>query len=86
MKKIALTFVIIFGMTFSATSQMGGGFFNRGDLTEQDRDGYTNAPLLPEMHGETNDQPADSGSIGTGVALLAGLGVAYLVGKKRKDD
>lgn len=37
-------------------------------------------PVLPS-HGETGNQDAP---LGTGIAVLTTLGVAYLVGKRRK--
>lgn len=51
----------------------------------QNRD--SNIPMLPSQHGLGNHQDADdSVPMGTGIAVLMGLGAAYLVGKKRKED
>jgi len=41
--------------------------------------------MLPTQHGATGDQNAD-GPIGSGIAVLLGLGGAYLVGKKRREE
>ena len=56
---------------------MGEGVYNRGGL----RGGPLN---LPDF-GETNDQEANT-PLGSGIALLAGLGAAYLVAKRRKEE
>ena len=88
MKKLVLTFAIVLGMTLCATAQDGAGIFKRGHFTEQDR---TNGgdqdpkPLLPQGHGLETDQDA-TGPVGTGLALLAGFGAAYLIGKKRREE
>ena len=39
-------------------------------------------PNLPG-HGATGEQ---NGPLGSGVAVLLGLGAAYLIGKKRKEE
>ena len=39
-------------------------------------------PGLP-AHGENTNQPAP---VGSGIAVLLGLGAAYLVGKKRREE
>ena len=85
MKKIALTLTILLGLGLNAFAQSdnhnGGGMFQKGpqprEYTNRDYDG----PMLPSDHGETGDQ---SSPLGSGVALLLGLGGAYLVAKKRK--
>ena len=46
------------------------------------RDG--GSPMLPG-HGETGNQDAD-GPLGSGIAVLMGLGAAYALSKKRKDE
>ena len=55
---------------------LGKGFFNN-------RGGGTLDLNLPGTHGETGDQDTP---LGSGIALLAGLGAAYLVGKKRREE
>ena len=86
MKKTFLTIAIILGVTFCAMAQpQGGGLFQRGFVSDEAaanegaRGGLIN---LPGSHGSTND--AD-GPLGGGIALLTGLGAAYLVAKKRKN-
>ena len=94
MKKLALTIALILGLTM--TTFADGGLFKRGYNAENGASGYNyfgakveddNAgspamPLLPQ-HGEDTNQPAP---LGSGIALLAALGGAYLVGKRRREE
>jgi hypothetical protein len=92
MKKLILTSAIILGI--SLTTFADGGLFNRGnnarygqnsgfiyfnaqDAVRQD----VNTPLLP-LHGSGDNVDAP---LGSGIAVLMGLGAAYLVGKKRNE-
>ena len=84
MKKLALTIAIVLGLGMTTFAD-GGGLFQRG-ATENtsgmnNRDGN---PLLPG-HGLSANQDANA-PLGTGVAIMLGLGAAYLVGKRRKED
>ena len=87
MKKLALTIVIVLGLSMTTFAD-GGGLFQRG--TQPEQEGVYNGnrgggfPSLPG-HGETGNQNADA-PLGTGIALLAVLGGAYLVGKKRREE
>lgn len=87
MKKLTLTIAIILGMAAGAVAQpSGGGLFQRGDMAETNSSRNNgNALMLPTQHGATGDQNAD-GPIGSGIAVLLGLGGAYLVGKKRREE
>ena len=88
MKKVALTIAIVLGLSMTTFAD-GGGLFQRGTTPEQEagffgkgnRDGAM--PALPN-HNLQTDQDADA-PLGTGIAVLAVLGGAYLVGKKRKE-
>ena len=89
MKKLIMTIAIVLGMGMSTFAQevevyeekglfgMGKGIFRGGE--EED-------PLLnlPELDYETQ-QNAEA-PLGSGIAVLMGLGAAYLVGKRRKED
>ena len=69
---------------FSNYSQNNGenGLFGMGAL--YDRTTSNGSPLvLPGTHGSDQDQ---EGPLGSGIAVLVGLGAAYLVGKRRKED
>ena len=92
MKKTILTIVLLLGLTM--TTFADGGLFNRGNNAKYGQNSgyiYFNAqdavrenvatPLLPS-HG--SDDNADA-PLGSGIAVLVGLGAAYLVGKKRRE-
>ena len=87
MKKIALTIAIVlgFGLTTFAGPN-GGGLFQRG-ITDEEYYGAgyyfnreTGAPLLP-AHGQGDNADAP---LGSGIAVLMGLGASYLVAKRRE--
>ena len=85
MKKLALTIAIVLGLgltTFADPST--GGLFQKGSTPDYERGNRTatDMPMLPN-HGESTNQ--DATPLGSGIAVLLGLGAAYLVGKKRKD-
>ena len=94
MKKLTITIALILGLTM--TTFADGGLFKRGYNAENGASGYNyfgakveddNAgspamPLLPQ-HGVDTNQPAP---LGSGIALLAALGGAYMVAKKRREE
>ena len=101
MKKLALTIAIVLGMTLGVSAQMSqqtvGGLFERGYVSDEVYYGAGSSnyndlfgnlrgglldPGLP-FHGETENQDAP---LGSGIAVLLGLGGAYLVAKRRKED
>ena len=90
MKKLIATTAIVLGLTMTSFAQ--GGLFHRGasagdgeraeySLTKNGGDPGDAVPMLPNHNAEGTNQPAP---VGSGLVLLAGLGAAYLVGKKRK--
>ena len=95
MKKLTLTIAIILGMAM--TSFANDGLFNRANNAQNGASGYSffsgsrlgdegegvfSMPGLPG-HGEGTDQPAP---LGSGIAVLMGLGAAYMVAKKRREE
>lgn len=91
MKKTILTIAIIlgFGLAIFANPD-GGGLFGRGS-TEDGYFGYNreNNPVLPNNHNnnyDANGQNGDPTPVGSGIAVLMGLGGAYLVAKKRRKE
>ena len=93
MKKLTLTLTLILGLTM--TTFADGGLFNRGNNAKYGQaSGYTYfsakdtgsgdvaTPVLPP-HGSENNNPAP---LGSGIAVLVGLGAAYMVAKKRREE
>ena len=89
MKKTLLTIAILLGLSITSFADPnGGGLFQRGETPEYNGlygTRETGSPLLPElpMHGQEDNQGAP---LGTGIAVLAALGGAYLVAKKRREE
>ena len=89
MKKLALTIVVVLGLcltTFANTND--GGLFQRGASEPTsgiygDRGMRGGTPGLPGGHGLTDNQDAP---LGSGVAVLLGLGAAYMVAKKHREE
>ena len=95
MKKLALTIAIVLGLSMTTFAGYNGGLFQRGETPENtgafggqawygweswnNRDGM---PALP-IHAQDVNQNAP---LGSGIALLLGLGGAYLVAKKRREE
>ena len=88
MKKAIITIAIVLGLGLTSFGDPnGGGLFQRG--TTSDNGVYGNrensdTPMLPN-HGLSDNQNANA-PLGTGIAVLAVLGGAYLIGKRRKQD
>ena len=88
MKKLIATIAILLGLSMTTFAQ--GGLFHRGNNVKYgESSGYiyfsakdavredVATPLLPH-HGSDDNQPAP---LGSGIAILVGLGSAYLVRK-----
>ena len=83
MKKLALSFAIILGMTIGVSAQNTGGLFHRGATPDYDNAGSEiNQPALPG-HGQSTNQDA-AAPLGSGAMLLIGFGAAYALSKKKK--
>ena len=87
MKKLTLTIAIVLGLdlTTFADNNNQGGLFQRGASTEEME--YANREAMPALptHGLQNNYDAN-GPIGSGIAVFLGLGAAYLMGKRRKEE
>ena len=88
MKKLVLTIAIVLGLGMTTFANPdGGGLFQRGEATPESNAAFSNGndnPLLPN-HGKTSNQDANA-PLGSGIAVLVGLGAAYLVGKRPKEE
>ena len=88
MKKLAMTLAIVLGLSVASFAN-GGGLFGHGEAApEQNNTSVMSGnrlgggfPALPN-HNEGTNQPAP---LGSGIAVLIGLGAAYAVAKKRED-
>ena len=87
MKKLALTLAIVLGLGMASFAQEDyageRGLFGLTSLFNHDERYGDESLLLPDEHGLEDDTDAP---LGTGIAVLLGLGGAYLVAKKRKED
>ena len=86
MKKLALTIAIVLGMGMSTFAQDAAieerGLFGRGEGIYRSEEKTLVTPGLPN-HGESENQDAP---LGSGIAVLMGLGAAYMAAKKRNED
>ena len=87
MKKLTLTIAIVLGlsMTTFAEGNQGGGLFRRGAVPEKGGNQESSGMILPG-HGSNVNGDADQAPVGSGIAVLALLGGAYLLGKKRREE
>ena len=89
MKKLALTIAVVLGLGLATFANNDGGLFQRGASEPSGIYGNRETGMFPSaapglpVHGETDNQDAP---LGSGVAVLLGLGAAYMVAKKRKED
>ena len=92
MKKLALTIAIVLGLSMTTFANPDeGGLFQRGTTPANEslygtpeREGLMPpGPGLPG-HGSEGNEPA--APLGSGIAVLLGLGAAYMVGKKRREE
>ena len=90
MKKQLLTIAIILGLGMTAFADPnGGGLFNRGAVIEDGEyygAGYNRDGMLPGLPNHNQQGNQDAVPLGSGIAVLAALGGAYLVAKKRKEE
>ena len=94
MKKLTLIIALILGMTM--TTFADGGLFQRGNNAKNGSSGYslfgTKAPgdyddeIYPMMPLHDLDENQDALPLGSGIAVLMGLGAAYMVAKKRREE
>ena len=92
MKKLVLTIAIVLGLScvsFGQSYQQKGGLFVRGEELKTQNGMHRTLqdyPNIPQDYGQSGDFDAQDAPIGSGIALLLGLGGAYLVAKKRKEE
>ena len=90
MKKLAMTIAIALLMGTTVFAQESDGMLRRSRDYEAARRGDNptrgSGLVLPIEHGSDTDYDSTSSPLGSGVAVLLGMGVAYLVGKRRKEE
>ena len=97
MKKLIITTSLIIGIGLTAVAENNtSGLFGRASNGNGRHSGYVlfgakdgesattlaNTPMLP-AHGQENNQPAP---LGSGIAILLGLGGTYLISKRYKKQ
>ena len=98
MKKLAITLALVLGLGLGGFAQGNryysseevyyegeGGLFGKGSklFGGAKGDGLLG---LPGEHGWDDDVDGEQTPLGSGLAVLLGLGGAYIVAKKRKDE
>ena len=89
MKKLLIATAIVLGLAMTTFAQDGSMFKreNSGDngTSLYESKGLTKGGFGPNLpgHGETGDGDAP---LGSGIVLLASLGAAYMVAKKRREE
>ena len=89
MKKLIMTTAIVLGLAMTGFAQEG--LFHRSNSGDnstsiyESKGGFNKGDFGPNLpgHGETGDANAP---LGSGIVLLAGLGAAYMVAKKRREE
>lgn len=86
MKKTIITLTILFGMSIGLSAQ-GGGMFGYGETRSSGYRDEDNQSFLhlPTSHGGTGDDAGTGAPLGSGIAVLVGLGAAYALTKKRNN-
>ena len=89
MKKTTITLALVLGLAMTTFAQ-GGSMFKRENSGDNgtslyESKGFNKGGFGPNLpgHGETNDADAP---LGSGIVLLASLGAAYMVAKKRREE
>ena len=92
MKKTLVTIAIVLGLGMTAFADPnGGGLFKRGSVIDDEEfygAGYNRDGMLPGLpnHNQQGNQDGNDVPMGSGIAVLAALGGAYLVAKKRREE
>lgn len=82
MKRLALTFAIILGL---ASASFGQSIWGKSSYDEIWRDDPVAPGIVFPNHDSGDDFDADPAPLGSGIAVLVGLGAAYAIAKKRKE-
>ena len=83
MKKQVLTTAIVLTLGLGAFAQQGDGLLMRSESRANRGDRLT-TPSIPQGFGITSDENADPAPLGSGIAVLVGLGAAYAMMKRKE--
>jgi hypothetical protein len=83
MKKSFILLVTMLVMALPMHSQV---FLTQEDLDSERDAEWADIGLIIPIHEQDFDQAEDFVPVGSGIAMLAALGGAYLLGKRRKND
>ena len=85
MKKLALMTAIVLGLSM-ASFAVNSGLFGRGAVVEDSKTDSPSTGLFPTLpaHNILGHQPATP--LGSGIAVLIGLGAAYAVHKRKQNE
>ena len=90
MKKLIMTIAIVLGLGMSTFAQEAEvveerGLFGKGGMAKNGL--FDDFLSLMNEETYTTDQNQDAnGPLGSGIAVLMGLGAAYMVAKKRREE
>ncbi len=63
------------------------GFFSQDKMSKRaTSDDWGTMPLLPKTHGYHYDYPAQETPVGSGLLLLAGMGLGYAIRKRKMKN
>jgi hypothetical protein len=80
------SFILLVTMLFMALPMHSQVFLTQEDL-DSERDGQlADIGLIIPIHEQDFDQAEPWAPVGSGIAMLAALGGAYLLGKRRKEE
>jgi hypothetical protein len=83
MKRLVLTIAVVLGLSMTTFAQ-GGGLFQRGANNEESHGLMNRDPKVPGLPGHGSNENEDA-PMGSGIAVLIGLGAAYALTKNRKE-
>ena len=87
MKKLALTIAIVLTMGLGAFAQHS--LLGKSNAERSGRTHDITTPAIMETHNygtDVNGNGQQPAPLGSGIAVLVGLGAAYVVAKKRKEE
>jgi hypothetical protein len=82
-KKVFVLMVAALLLSMPLRSQV---FLTQEDLDSEARGQWEDLGLIIPIHEQDFDQAETYAPLGSGIALLAALGGAYLLGKRKKED